>query len=231
MTEQTQPTDAELLPCPFCGANASGYEIAPHSHSGPLKAHGIPDHGGSYVIEGDCNCGSGLIGATQDEVTARWNRRWGTPAGAGEPVGEVESSLRFTGGFHVRLYRDAHMPEPGTKLYTTPQPTQAQAGAVPLTDEQCEISSQGPRMSHALSETHGDLCIVYVDFSSKRFNVSGAGSADEVPSVSIDPCDQLQGWECADVVFPNRRGWDVVSASSSKYTLTTVLKRKGADHG
>lgn len=73
-TDTPVPTDA-LLPCPFCGANASGYEIAPHSHSGPLKALGIPDHGGSYVIEGDCKCGSGLIGATQAEVTARWNRR------------------------------------------------------------------------------------------------------------------------------------------------------------
>lgn len=56
--------------------------------------------------------------------------KWGSPVVAGEPVGEVESSLRCTGGFHVRLYRDAHMPEPGTKLYTTPQPTQSQA--VPL---------------------------------------------------------------------------------------------------
>lgn len=72
------------------------------------------------------------IGAVREAL-----RRWGTPpAVAGEPVGEVESSLRFTGGFHVRLYRDAHIPEPGTKIYTTPQPTQAQAGAVPLTDEQ-----------------------------------------------------------------------------------------------
>ncbi|WP_040328673.1 hypothetical protein [Acidovorax delafieldii] len=37
-----------------------------------------------------------------------------------EPVGEVEYSLRFTGGFHVRLYRGATMPDPGTKLYTNP---------------------------------------------------------------------------------------------------------------
>lgn len=64
-----------LLPCPFCGASASGYTIEAHTHSGPLKALGIPDHGGSYVIEGDCACGSGLIGETQTEVTGRWNRR------------------------------------------------------------------------------------------------------------------------------------------------------------
>ena len=39
----------------------------------------------------------------------------------GDPVGEVESSLRFTGGFHVKLRHTATMPEVGTKLYTTPQ--------------------------------------------------------------------------------------------------------------
>lgn len=64
-----------LLPCPFCGAAASGYAIEAHTHSAPLKSLGIPDHTGSYVIEGDCQCGSGLIGETQEEVTARWNHR------------------------------------------------------------------------------------------------------------------------------------------------------------
>ncbi|MCE1194083.1 MAG: Lar family restriction alleviation protein [Acidovorax sp.] len=64
-----------LLPCPFCGASATGYAIEAHTHSGPLKALGIPDHSGSYVIEGNCACNSGLIGGTQAEVTERWNRR------------------------------------------------------------------------------------------------------------------------------------------------------------
>lgn len=88
----TTPIDAELLPCPFCGAAASGYEIEPHMHSGPLKAIGIPDHGGSYVVEGDCACGSGLIGATQAEVIARWNRRAPQAGAGGEPV---EAQQRF----------------------------------------------------------------------------------------------------------------------------------------
>ena len=83
---QPLPTDA-LAPCPFCGAAATGYAIEAHEHSGPLQAlvPDLPDHPGSYVIEGDCACGSGLIGATQAEVTERWNRRTPAPVGV-EPV-------------------------------------------------------------------------------------------------------------------------------------------------
>lgn len=66
-----------LLPCPFCGAPAHGYAIAPHSHSPAVLrlVPELPDHPGSYVIEGQCACGSGLIGATESDVTERWNRR------------------------------------------------------------------------------------------------------------------------------------------------------------
>lgn len=56
--------------------------------------------------------------------------KWGTPpAVAGEPVGEVQ---------HLHELNDKWLSKLpiGTKLYTTPQPTQAQAGAVPLTVEQ-----------------------------------------------------------------------------------------------
>ena len=57
-----------------------------------------------------------------------------------EPVGEVESSLRFTGGFHVKLRHTATMPEVGTPLYTTPPHGEArglsQQQRKPLTDEQ-----------------------------------------------------------------------------------------------
>jgi len=47
-----------------------------------------------------------------------------------EPVGVVESALRFTGGFHVRLNRGATMPDVGSNIYTTPPQRK------PLTDEQ-----------------------------------------------------------------------------------------------
>jgi hypothetical protein len=73
-------SDADLLPCPFCGASASGYGIDPHKHAMRLGDFQMPDHPGSYIIEGDCSCGSGLIGATQEEVTARWNARAPSPA-------------------------------------------------------------------------------------------------------------------------------------------------------
>ena len=75
-----------LLGCPFCGAPASGYPIEAHQHSSFLKnIVGVPDHGGSYVIEGNCACGSGLIGETEAEVTERWNRRTPQPV-AREPL-------------------------------------------------------------------------------------------------------------------------------------------------
>lgn len=77
----TTPEGKEaLLPCPFCGASASGYGIDPHAHALRLGDFQMPDHPGSYVIEGDCACGSGLIGATREEVTERWNRRAATPS-------------------------------------------------------------------------------------------------------------------------------------------------------
>lgn len=71
--------EMQLLPCPFCGATASGHAIEPHTHALVFAGVKMPDHPGSYVIEGDCQCGSGLIGDTQEEVTARWNRRSALP--------------------------------------------------------------------------------------------------------------------------------------------------------
>lgn len=169
MTEQTQPTDAELEACPFCGnANAIVYDDLLTFHAGCLS------------------CGStGSVSSYRNGAIAAWNRRavlakWGTPAGAGEqtmadviaacngteaygliiglrtqvalleammdaqkcdgagqqsiqtqptlgePVGEVQ---------HLHEWNDEWLSKLpiGTKLYTTPQPTQAQAGAVPLT--------------------------------------------------------------------------------------------------
>lgn len=81
----------ELLPCPFCGATASGYAIEPHVHTLSIGGFRMPDHPGSYVVEGDCACGSGMIGDTQAEVTERWNRR-ATPTPPVEPVKEADVS-------------------------------------------------------------------------------------------------------------------------------------------
>ena len=55
--------------------------------------------------------------------------KWGTPATGGEPAGTVGYTVHGTQYVNWRTKPPAH----GTPLYTTPQPTQAQAGAVPLT--------------------------------------------------------------------------------------------------
>ena len=60
----------------------------------------------------------------------------GKPSGAGEPVATIKSWTNgsYCRNYKVEWYRN-DLPE-GTQLYTTQQPTQPQAGAVPLTPEQ-----------------------------------------------------------------------------------------------
>ena len=140
MTPDKTHSDA-LAPCPFCGAPAHGYAIEPHSHSPAVLrlVPELPDHPGSYVIEGQCACGSGLIGANEAEVVARWNTRWGSPVVAGEPkrVFIVATGEEHKGEETYTRYDASPPPLCDSEcLYTTPQPTQPQAGAVPLTDEQ-----------------------------------------------------------------------------------------------
>ena len=52
--------------------------------------------------------------------------KWGTPATGGEPAGTVGYTVHGTQYVNWRTKPPAH----GTPLYTTPQPTHAQAGAV-----------------------------------------------------------------------------------------------------
>lgn len=58
--------------------------------------------------------------------------KWGTPATGGEPAGTVGYTVHGTQYVNWRTKPPAH----GTPLYTTPQPTQTQAWAVPLTRDQ-----------------------------------------------------------------------------------------------
>lgn len=68
-----------LLPCPFCGQQPTEYAIEPHTHALQFAGGKMPDHQGSHVIE--CACGCGMIEATREAVSARWNRRpTGLPA-------------------------------------------------------------------------------------------------------------------------------------------------------
>ena len=83
--------------------------------------------------------------------------RWGQPAHSGEPVAWLDP---WTGAKVTTDY-DAYGKH-GIPLYTTPQPTQAQAGAVPLTDEQIEsllwkygYDPDDEHMAAMLKEVHG----------------------------------------------------------------------------
>ena len=139
MTEQTQPTDAELMPCPFCG------EAAKHSFN---------DFYGDMSMACCKSCGA-------QAYAPKWNRRavlakWGTPAGAApvmkerfsEPLARVINAGYLLANCAFNLAQ-----RPGTEisigtaktlsdcrkewdaacaahkaLPPAPQPTQAQAG-------------------------------------------------------------------------------------------------------
>ena len=91
--------------------------------------------------------------------------KWGTPpAVAGEPVAyryKFKEDLQWQ---YTCNKSQAHRLAVVEPLYTTPQPTQAQAGAVPLTDEQIQeailpINPHGMgyflRIARAIERAHG----------------------------------------------------------------------------
>ena len=65
--------------------------------------------------------------------------KWGTPATGGGPAGTVGYTVHGTQYVNWRTKPPAH----GTPIYTTLQPTQAQAGAVPLTPERVKEIVRG----------------------------------------------------------------------------------------
>lgn len=70
---------AELLPCPFCGAEPISHGIEPHKHLIAFAGFTMPDHKGSHVIEcARCECG--MIGDNKQEVATAWNRRAAHPS-------------------------------------------------------------------------------------------------------------------------------------------------------
>ena len=62
--------------------------------------------------------------------------KWGTPAVAGEPVAWLSTDCIGERYLCFTKPKDLNPARPLVFGDTTPQPTQAQAGAVPLTDEQ-----------------------------------------------------------------------------------------------
>ena len=64
-------SEKELLPCPFCGGEASIMEVEPHTH---ILATWIPDYKGGAFIECDgCTCA--VSAETKEEAIEAWNRR------------------------------------------------------------------------------------------------------------------------------------------------------------
>ncbi|MFY9460415.1 MAG: Lar family restriction alleviation protein [Aquabacterium commune] len=200
MTEQTQPTDAELEACPFCGnANAIVYDDLLTFHAGCLS------------------CGAtGSVSSYRNGAIAAWNRRavlakWGTPAGAGEPVAKLWLWKNFVGGKPEYWAFDNPFPcvsaggDPLTlgepcgwallkpsvngrpqrseqevtntvyRLHATPQPTQAQAGAVPLAVD--EVEQLIAQWSY---ELHGDRARYLVRMTEQHHGIKGkeTGNAD-----------------------------------------------------
>lgn len=113
MTEQTQPTDAEISAC---------------------------------ILAAKVKCVHPEA-VTTIEIARAVLAKWGTPAGAGEPEGWI-TWFRTPNGSREPIYSHGpKKPSHGAELdallrkyplFTTPQPTQAQAGAGRPTDEQCK---------------------------------------------------------------------------------------------
>ena len=120
MTEKTQPTDAELMPCPFCG------EAAKHSFN---------DFYGDMSMACCKSCGA-------TAYAPKWNRRavlakWGSPVVAGD----VDRADAVNLARNALTQYDCAITKKGVRVLaeavlsmdsalTTPQPTHAQAGAV-----------------------------------------------------------------------------------------------------
>lgn len=118
----TEPT--ELLPCPFCGA----------------AAHFEMDEGRWEWVECE-SCGmqgnrsASLMEDCKPKLVEAWNRRAPAPVGV-EPVArlEIEKTKGGVSLTHIAEPAAFQLQEGMYALYTTPQPTQAQAGAVTADD-------------------------------------------------------------------------------------------------
>ena len=152
MTEQT-PTRA-LEPCPFCGAG----ETQIHVNKGTWRGHWYEEPVSVEVrhwctdVPGQPSRMISRAGRDEASAIAAWNTmaKWGSPVVAGEVASHRVMRKRLDGNWVCdgRYWSDG---PPSKELvesicsdkdrwrvdvaYTTPQPTQAQAGAVPLTCE------------------------------------------------------------------------------------------------
>lgn len=159
----TEPT--ELLPCPFCEGRARMKTVA----SDWWKI--VIDHTEGCVLSGHYD--DAIVpqdDESKDWLIDRWNTRakWGTPAPvvAGDVTKLVQGAQAFVlepTSLQKKLHLEAQAWGP---LAGTPQPTQPQAGAVPLPDEQIEAAVEAwfanakqhdfhGRMRSAINAAHG----------------------------------------------------------------------------
>lgn len=101
------------------------------------------------------------------------------------------------------------------------------AASVPeLVEEMAVASDPIAKLNHALVEVHGAIAVVYVDFGTKWFTITSIGTDHEdIPNVGLEVSETAPDVE---VSLPGRKGWRIVSASASKYSLTVVLKAPDA---
>ena len=131
MTEKTQPTDAPL----------NSIELMKVVMQADEETR-------AFALRGTTNWAAHIGKAVQNAVLAKW----GTPAGAGEPYAYAvyfpdqpcEELVHDLDDLTDDLTNREHTI---TKLFTTPQPTQAQAGAVPLI-RQLVAALEGYRRNH-----------------------------------------------------------------------------------
>lgn len=192
MTEQTQPTDAEILD-------------AADDFRSQYK------HGGTTFDEFDA------LGFARAVLA-----KWGTPAGAG-------ADLLRAAAIDLRDAPDLRAMQKATaKLYaaleTTPQPTQAQAGAVPLTDiRKTALDLYTPPFRHE----HG-----YIRDANNQMVADDAGSEGSGLIAS-----RIRGWGRIQYMDKPEQRADAlqdevaVMVAEALNTYWAAHGIKGADHG
>jgi hypothetical protein len=124
----TKPTDAELLPCPFCGGPVALEEAGPTQD----RIHGERRWWG-VVCRNTMNRGGTCAiyqrpSASKEAAIERWNRRAPQAVAGGEPVGYINRGIApHTAGkvvFHDKptTNLEARWWSPDEVVYTAPPP-------------------------------------------------------------------------------------------------------------
>jgi hypothetical protein len=97
-----------------------------------------------------------------------------------------------------------------------------------------DIVSQGaPVVNDGYIHAAGaDIVAIYIDLKSKRCEVVATGGGDGIPSVWVGANEEslhlnqdADRASMTEIAFPEYDGWDVFSATCSRYTLAVCLTR------